>query len=122
MNALTKKPAWATSESAATIKEPETKPEGFVPKKKTERVGYSTYVIEDCEIGTEREKDVVRSKRRNPGKSDELSRPLFCRVDNDIMDIVDRQQATNGATVNALLRFAIDRLREEKKTLNAISG
>ena len=122
MSAINKSVNFLTK-SAATIKDPESKPEektesNFVPKKPEKKVGYSTYTIEDCIY----ENDVVKSKRRNPSKSDELSRPLFCRVDNDIMDVVDRQQATNGATINALLRFAIDELRKNKKTLNAISG
>jgi hypothetical protein len=112
-----KTPAWGNVKSEATEKkiDDEVKP-AFPKRAPVEPVGYSSYKV----IESKFENDVVKSKRRNPPKNPEMTKKLFCQVDNDIVEIIERQQATNAATINALLRYAIDQLHKNKEMLEVV--
>lgn len=136
MNAK-KKPSWLTNDSAAVEKTEraenpqmiallekqkqareyeELKKEGKPPKITDFNSENSTYILIDApNLG-----DVAISPKRNPPKNPKVVSDLFCKLDNDLMSIIDRQSSSKAACVNALIRFAIDELKKQGKTLKVV--
>jgi len=96
---MSKEADWMTAESAAEEKIIETQ--------------IVNYKIEEQRFSG----DLVTAEKR---RSKTATKGSFLEIDIDITNLINMQNATKTATVNALLRFAINTLNEKGERLDII--